>query len=122
MITKIRQHTAYRLPNRTRKVRVVSGRAWLTFAGQDIILRTGETAALDQRDYGVVTSLGKRTLTLEVLDTASPENGASNPEQANADALKTATQEQRAILRRQMYERIVQHQALIEVEEDLNRW
>jgi uncharacterized cupin superfamily protein len=46
---------------------VVSGRAWVTFDGKDIILNNGERASFKRgKDAVVVTSMGKAPLVLEI--------------------------------------------------------
>ena len=61
----------YRVPRSCHAVRVRAGRAWLTHDGRDIVLRDGESASLEgKRDVGVVSSLSRTPLVLEVLATA----------------------------------------------------
>jgi hypothetical protein len=56
----------YTLPKAVTAVRVVSGRAWVTLLGEDIILYQGERAALKPDHYGaVVSALGDNPLILE---------------------------------------------------------
>jgi hypothetical protein len=58
----------YRLPEGSRGLRVVSGRAWLTFAGRDVILRRGDREDLAPGpDTALVSALGCKPLVLEVL-------------------------------------------------------
>jgi hypothetical protein len=46
----------------------VSGIAWITVAGKDMILRPGEKASLSSnQDSAVISPLGNVPLTLEVL-------------------------------------------------------
>lgn len=57
----------YRLPCAIRDMWVVSGRAWVTFDGKDIILNNGERASFKRgKDAVIVTSMGKAPLVLEV--------------------------------------------------------
>jgi hypothetical protein len=58
----------YRLPEAWRKLRVRSGLAWVTFAGQDTILACGQEAGLGPgKDFPVVSALGHSPLVLEIL-------------------------------------------------------
>ncbi len=74
----------FRLPDR-HILRVVSGRAWVTHAGRDIVLRPGERAALAPgRDVPLVSPLGAQPLILELL----PETSRRTPgRSANMPAL-----------------------------------
>jgi hypothetical protein len=57
----------FRLPRACRDLWVVSGRAWVTFDGKDIILNNGERASFKRgKDAVVVTSMGKAPLVLEI--------------------------------------------------------
>ena len=59
---------ASRLPRACRAVRVRSGVAWVTHAGQDIVVREGETAHLNGgRGFAVASPLHGTPLILEVL-------------------------------------------------------
>lgn len=56
----------YKLPKTVTTVRVLSGRAWVTLLGKDIILRQGESAVLKPgNDGAVVSSLSDVPLILE---------------------------------------------------------
>ena len=56
----------YKLPKTVTAVRVISGQAWVTVLGEDIILRQGESAALKPgNDGAVVSSLSSIPLILE---------------------------------------------------------
>jgi hypothetical protein len=58
----------YRLPEACRKIRVRSGLAWVTFAGQDTLLTGGEEAGFGRgKDFPVVSALGHTPLVLEIL-------------------------------------------------------
>jgi hypothetical protein len=57
-----------RLPFGSQGLRVRSGRAWLTLAGKDVILPSGETLRLAPRqETAIVSALGKAPLVLEIL-------------------------------------------------------
>jgi hypothetical protein len=57
-----------RVPATYKELRVLSGVAWITVAGQDIILTSGETASLESNTgSAILSALGKLPLTLEVL-------------------------------------------------------
>jgi hypothetical protein len=58
----------YRLPEAWRNIRVRSGLAWVTFAGQDTVLACGEEAGFGRgKDSAVVSGLGHAPLVLEIL-------------------------------------------------------
>jgi len=58
----------YRLPIPVCHVRAVRGIAYITFAGDDIILHPGECMALDTApDRALVSPLGNAALTLELF-------------------------------------------------------
>lgn len=58
----------FRVPSGCRDIHVVSGIAWITVAGKDMILRPGEKASLSSnQDSAVISPLGNVPLTLEVL-------------------------------------------------------
>jgi hypothetical protein len=57
----------YRLPAPSQVLRVLSGTAWVTLAGQDIFLEAGEKRAFTVNgDIALVSALGRAPLTLEV--------------------------------------------------------
>jgi hypothetical protein len=57
-----------RLPAGGRALRAVSGKAWITYAGRDIILAPGEAAALAAgEDIALVSALGRNPLVLELV-------------------------------------------------------
>jgi len=70
LVTKcitVRKGEVYRLPPLSRSVWIVSGRAWLTHSGEDIVLEPGERATFAQhKDPVVVTSTGNTPLILEI--------------------------------------------------------
>lgn len=58
----------FRVPSGCREVHVLSGVAWITEAGQDIILTSGEKASLaSNKGLAILSSLGNVPLILEVL-------------------------------------------------------
>lgn len=58
----------FRLPAGVRELYVLSGIAWITVDGTDIILTTGEKASLEStQGSAVISVLGKMPLNLEVL-------------------------------------------------------
>jgi len=62
------EREAYQLPRQSSGVRVLRGRAWVTFAGRDTIMECSEELRLAPgRDYAVISSLGRSALVLEVL-------------------------------------------------------
>ena len=58
----------FRIPQAYRQFKVLSGVAWLTVGGKDIILQSGEKVSLEsKKDVAVISALGKTPLVLEVL-------------------------------------------------------
>lgn len=52
-----------RLKNTVREIKVISGCAWVSYAGQDILVGAGErTAFVLNRDFPVVSALGNSPL------------------------------------------------------------
>ena len=59
----------FRLPPASRWIQVVSGLAWLTVAGKDIFLTSGESVwLLGAKEVALVSALGPSPLILEVWD------------------------------------------------------
>jgi hypothetical protein len=57
-----------RIPSTCQEIRVLSGVAWLTVAGEDVILNSGEKALVScNEDFVLLSALGKVPLILEVL-------------------------------------------------------
>jgi hypothetical protein len=57
----------FRLPGALAWMRVLSGKAWLTVGGQDIILGGGETASVrSKKDVALVSTFGSAPLIFEV--------------------------------------------------------
>jgi hypothetical protein len=62
------QDEVYRLPEDCQAVRARSGRAWVTFAGRDIVLEAGQEARFGSgKDIAVVSCVGRAPLILEIL-------------------------------------------------------
>jgi hypothetical protein len=58
----------FRVPSVGQELHVLSGIAWVSVAGQDIIVRSGEKTLLDSNQHSAVISpLGNLPLTVEVL-------------------------------------------------------
>jgi hypothetical protein len=58
----------FRVPSACKELYVLSGRAWVTHDGKDIILNSGERASLiSNKDCTLVSALGKVPLSLEVM-------------------------------------------------------
>ena len=56
-----------RLPNTFRHIKVVNGCAWVSYAGQDMILIPGDTAEFNQNaDFPVISAMGHTPLVIEV--------------------------------------------------------
>ena len=57
----------FRVPFRCRELHLLSGVAWLTVNGEDIILKSGETVSLpSNKGLAIISVLGNMPLTLEV--------------------------------------------------------
>jgi hypothetical protein len=64
----IAQGEVVRIPSTCQKIQVLSGVAWLTAAGKDIILSAGEKELLvSNEDAVLLSALGNAPLTLELL-------------------------------------------------------
>jgi len=49
-------------------IRILSGIAWLTWKGEDIVLNAGQAVAFTPNGYNpVISSVGKQTLVIEML-------------------------------------------------------
>jgi hypothetical protein len=58
----------YRVPPAGRGVRILKGRAWVTYGGEDILLaRCRETRFAPGRGAALVSALGRAPLVLEIL-------------------------------------------------------
>lgn len=58
----------FRVPSACREIHVLSGIAWITVAGKDIILKSGEKISLESKnDLAILSVLGKEPLILDVL-------------------------------------------------------
>lgn len=58
----------FRLPSACREIQVLSGVAWITVAGEDIILIRGKTATLAlNKDEALVSAINDAPLILEAL-------------------------------------------------------
>jgi hypothetical protein len=55
-----------RVPRAGTSIRVLSGTAWITRAGTDLVLSQGEARTLDARDRAVISGLGSLPLLVEV--------------------------------------------------------
>lgn len=59
---------AFRVPSGCRELHVLSGVAWITIAGEDIIVKSGEkTSLVSEREFAVLSPLGNVPLVLEIL-------------------------------------------------------
>jgi hypothetical protein len=57
----------FRIPSICKKIHVLSGSAWLTVAGEDIILTAGEKVSLgSNQDIALLSALGEMPLVLEI--------------------------------------------------------
>jgi hypothetical protein len=64
----LRNGDVFRVPYTSNEIHVLSGSAWLTIAGEDIILNAGEKIILpSKQDSALLSALGNEPLILEVL-------------------------------------------------------
>jgi hypothetical protein len=64
----IEKGEVFRISSTCQEIQVLSGVAWLTAAGKDIILSAGEkTSLLSNEDSVLLSALGNVPLTLEIL-------------------------------------------------------
>lgn len=62
------KNEVFRIPSACQKVHVLSGMAWLTVAGEDIILTAGEKVSLGSyQDIAILSALGEVPLLLEIF-------------------------------------------------------
>jgi len=65
---EIAARTTHRLPKKVAQLRVLSGNAWVTAYGKDLVIRQGESAMLIPGEHdAVVTALGNLPLVVEEL-------------------------------------------------------
>lgn len=58
----------YRIPPRYGMVRVVQGKAWLSYSGRDVIVNAGEERRLEHVDAALISMLGRITLMVELVE------------------------------------------------------
>ena len=62
-------HELCRLPPKCRGIRVLVGQAWVTLAGEDLVLTPGEKMRFaPTKDFALVSALGNVPLIVEVQD------------------------------------------------------
>jgi hypothetical protein len=63
----------YRFPPAGRGLRIVKGRAWISYAGEDIVLARGDETHLTSRQgFALVSAVGRTPLILEVVQQDCP--------------------------------------------------
>lgn len=66
--TEFHKGDVYRLPEEVAELYVLSGKAWVTVPGEDIVLSTGEFAMFFPGEHdALVSSLGEKPLVVEEL-------------------------------------------------------
>lgn len=61
----------FRIPSSCKELHILAGTAWVTVAGRDIVLTSGEKVSLDpKKDCAILSALGNKPVILEVLLTA----------------------------------------------------
>jgi hypothetical protein len=63
----------YRFPPAGRGLRIVKGRAWVSYGGEDIVLARGdETRLAASHGFALVSAVGRTPLVLEVVEQNCP--------------------------------------------------
>jgi hypothetical protein len=63
----------YRFPPAGRGLRIVKGRAWVSYGGEDIVLARGdETRLAASQGFALVSAVGRAPLILEVVEQDCP--------------------------------------------------
>ncbi len=63
----------YRFPPSGRGLRILKGRAWVTYAGEDILLARGDEACLaSSQGFALVSPVGHAPLILEIVEQGCP--------------------------------------------------
>jgi len=63
----------YRFPPAGRGLRILKGRAWVSYAGEDIVLARGdETCLASSQGFALVSAVGRTPLILEVVEQDCP--------------------------------------------------
>jgi Protein of unknown function (DUF2917) len=74
------EREAFGVPAGYRRLRVRSGRAWVTLAGQDLTLERGQVVRLNSRaGRAVVSPLGRLPVVVELLGPAERRTGKPSP-------------------------------------------
>lgn len=64
----LKKNHVFPIPSAYQELHILSGSAWLTVEGQDIILTTGEKVLLDSyQGLAILSTLGDKPLILEVM-------------------------------------------------------
>ncbi|NEQ21839.1 MAG: DUF2917 domain-containing protein [Microcoleus sp. SIO2G3] len=67
----LEESEVFRIPSACKELQVMSGTAWITVAGRDIVLTSGEKVTLEtKKDRAILSALGNKSVSLEVLLTA----------------------------------------------------
>jgi hypothetical protein len=63
----LHQNQSLKLPEKIHEVQILSGSAWLTFSGKDIILRIQEVIAIPKTKHGaVISGISQEPLVFEI--------------------------------------------------------
>ncbi len=63
----------YRFPPAGRGLRIVNGRAWISYAGEDIVVARGDEACLTpSQGFALVSAVGRTPLILEIVQQDCP--------------------------------------------------
>jgi hypothetical protein len=70
----------YRFPPGGRGLRILRGRAWVTYSGEDMFLARGDEACLvPNRGFALVSAVGRTPLILEVVQDCRAASPALSP-------------------------------------------
>jgi hypothetical protein len=63
----LQHNQSLRLPQQLQELQILSGAAWLTFAGQDIILNSQQILSIPKTKYGaVISAISQEPLVFEL--------------------------------------------------------
>ena len=80
------EREAFGVPASYRRLRVRSGRAWVTLAGQDLTLERGQVVRLNSRaGRAVVSTLGRLPVVVELFGPAERRRGEPSPAHKGAE-------------------------------------
>ena len=70
----------YRFPPAGRGLRILKGRAWVSYAGEDIVLARGDEACLtSSQGFALVSAVGCNPLILEIVEDCRAASSILSP-------------------------------------------